>query len=194
MWLTSRAPGWLSGRLVARTDAAGAFLLPHVPPDQSLGAVADGWAPSELVDLDLLDTDAGAVEVELVLHARGAELTGIVLDADAAPVEGARVIATSPLTKTAVAGRDPNWGRILSAAGRAGVAMDADKARVWIGSTMLFEDGRPFPERERTASQHLCDESEVVLGVDLAAGDAAADVWTCDLTADYVRINADYRT
>jgi len=105
-----------------------------------------------------------------------------------------RVVATSPLVKTAVAGRDPNWGRILSAAGRAGVRFPAEHARVWVGPADVYSGGRPHPENEPLAHRHLVDDVEVVLGVDLAVGDGAADVWTCDLTADYVQINADYRS
>jgi glutamate N-acetyltransferase/amino-acid N-acetyltransferase len=120
------------------------------------------------------------------------EVRGAESDAEATRV--GRVIATSPLTKTAIAGRDPNWGRILSAAGRSGARIDVARARVWIGKEMLYEDGLPFPEREREAWRHLNEEREVVIGIDLAAGAGSAEVWTCDLTADYVRINADYRT
>jgi len=105
-----------------------------------------------------------------------------------------RVIATSPLVKTAVAGRDPNWGRILSAAGRAGVPFPADRARVWIGAADVYSGGRPHPEHEPTAHHHLVHEPLVTLGIDLAMGDAGADVWTCDFTKDYVQINADYRS
>ncbi|MBL8737921.1 MAG: bifunctional glutamate N-acetyltransferase/amino-acid acetyltransferase ArgJ [Planctomycetes bacterium] len=105
-----------------------------------------------------------------------------------------RVVATSPLVKTAVAGRDPNWGRILSAAGRAGVSFPTDRARVWVGPADVYSGGRPHPENEPLAHRHLVEGLEIVLGVDLAVGDAAADVWTCDFTADYVQINADYRS
>jgi len=112
---------------------------------------------------------------------------------DAAAQVG-RVIATSPLVKTAVAGRDPNWGRILSAAGRAGVPFDPNRAMVRVGTSVVFADGRPHPANEGAAARYLADEAEVILSIDLAAGNATADVWTCDLTADYVSINADYRT
>lgn len=105
-----------------------------------------------------------------------------------------RTIATSPLVKTAVAGRDPNWGRILSAAGRAGVPFDAERARVWVGAAEVYRHGVPHPEREPEAHRHLIDQQEVVLGVDLGRGTATADIWTCDLTKDYVQINADYRS
>lgn len=105
-----------------------------------------------------------------------------------------RVIATSPLVKTAVAGRDPNWGRILSAAGRAGVSFPAERARVWVGTADVYSGGRPHPENEPIAHRHLVDDTLIVLGVDLAVGTAGADVWTCDFTKDYVQINADYRS
>jgi glutamate N-acetyltransferase/amino-acid N-acetyltransferase len=120
------------------------------------------------------------------------EVRGARDEADAAHV--GRVIATSPLVKTAVAGRDPNWGRILSAAGRAGVAFDAARARVWVGAADVYSGGRPHPQNEGEAHGHLVDAVQVVLGVDLAVGSAGADVWTCDLTKDYVQINADYRS
>lgn len=105
-----------------------------------------------------------------------------------------RTIGTSPLVKTAVAGLDPNWGRILSAAGRAGVPFDAEKARVWVGDAEVYHLGVPHPEREKAAHAHLVNNTEVVLGVDLGRGNASADIWTCDLTKDYVQINADYRS
>ncbi len=105
-----------------------------------------------------------------------------------------RTIATSPLTKTAVHGRDPNWGRILAAAGRSGVQFDPARARVWIGEATVYSGGAPHPEREQAAHLHLLNEKEVILGIDLAAGDGEAEVWTCDFSADYVRINADYRS
>ena len=93
-----------------------------------------------------------------------------------------------------MAGRDPNWGRILSAAGRCDVPFDPERARVWVGDAIVYDHGTPHPEREAAASAHLRDDRHVILGVDLGAGPGAADCWTCDLTADYVAINADYRT
>ncbi|HIE70695.1 MAG TPA: hypothetical protein EYP98_11230, partial [Planctomycetes bacterium] len=85
-------------------------------------------------------------------------------------------------------------GRILSAAGRARVPFSTDQARVWIGDTEVFTKGVPQPHREDLASKYLKDSERVVIGIDLGAGDNQADIWTCDLTADYIRINADYRT
>jgi glutamate N-acetyltransferase/amino-acid N-acetyltransferase len=111
-----------------------------------------------------------------------------------AAADVARTIATSPLTKTAIHGRDPNWGRILAAAGRSGVAFDVDRARVWIGDADVYSGGKPHPENEPLAHLHLLQNHEVILGIDLAAGSASAEAWTCDFSADYVRINADYRS
>jgi glutamate N-acetyltransferase/amino-acid N-acetyltransferase len=160
---------WAGGR----TAAAPAFepAVTGVAQELARAIARDGEGASRLITVQV----------------RGAED-----EAEAAHV--GRTIATSPLVKTAVAGRDPNWGRILSAAGRAGVAFDAESARVWIGPAEVYRDGVPHPEREALAHRHLVDETEVVLGVDLGRGAASADVWTCDLTKDYVQINADYRT
>lgn len=106
----------------------------------------------------------------------------------------ARAIGNSPLVKTAVHGADPNWGRLVAVAGRAGVEFALDRARVQIGDVELFAGGRPFDERAETASKHL-QGKEVRLHVDLGTGgNGSARMWTCDLSADYVKINAEYRT
>jgi len=119
-------------------------------------------------------------------------VTGAATDADA--WMAARALANSPLVKTAVHGADPNWGRLIAAAGRSGAAFVLDQARVRIGPLVLFEDGRPFDERAPQAAEYLKGtdlEIEVNVG---AGGTHTATVWTCDLTADYVKINAEYRT
>jgi glutamate N-acetyltransferase / amino-acid N-acetyltransferase len=106
----------------------------------------------------------------------------------------ARAIANSLLVKTAIHGGDPNWGRLIAVAGRCGAAFDLAGARVVIGSTVLFENGRPFDERAPEAAQHL-QGKDIRIEVNLGAGGPDdATIWTCDLSADYVRINADYRT
>jgi glutamate N-acetyltransferase / amino-acid N-acetyltransferase len=106
----------------------------------------------------------------------------------------ARAIANSPLVKTAVHGADPNWGRLVAVAGRSGVEFNLDRARVQIGGVELFAGGRPFDERASLASEHL-QGRDVTLRVDLGTGKAgAARMWTCDLSAEYVKINAEYRT
>jgi glutamate N-acetyltransferase/amino-acid N-acetyltransferase len=120
------------------------------------------------------------------------DVTGAQSNAEAK--KAARAIANSPLVKTAVHGADPNWGRLVAVAGRAGVAFDLERARIQIGDVELFAGGRPFDERAAEASEHL-KEREVALRVDLGTGGGGrARMWTCDLSADYVRINAEYRT
>jgi glutamate N-acetyltransferase / amino-acid N-acetyltransferase len=107
--------------------------------------------------------------------------------------KAAKAIANSPLVKTAVHGGDPNWGRLIAAAGRAGVEFNLSRATVTIGSIVLFKDGRPYDEGAPEAAKYLRHD-EVTLAVDLGAGRASSTVWTCDLSAEYVRINAEYRT
>ena len=120
------------------------------------------------------------------------EVTGAATDLEAK--RAARAIANSPLVKTAVHGADPNWGRLVAVAGRAGVEFNLDRARVRIGDVELFAGGRPFDERSAEASSHL-QRHDVSLRVDLGTGgNGAARMWTCDLSADYVKINAEYRT
>jgi len=106
----------------------------------------------------------------------------------------ARTIANSPLVKTAVHGGDPNWGRLVAAAARAGVPFDLARASVAIGPVVLFRNGQPHDEAAPDAARYLRGR-EVTLHVDLGAGGTReATVWTCDLSAEYVRINAEYRT
>jgi glutamate N-acetyltransferase / amino-acid N-acetyltransferase len=105
----------------------------------------------------------------------------------------AKTIANSPLVKTAIHGGDPNWGRLIAAAGRAGVAFDLSRATVSIGPTVLFEDGQPHDEAAPRAAEYL-RRTEIDVSVGLGAGTATSTVWTCDLSAEYIRINADYRT
>jgi glutamate N-acetyltransferase/amino-acid N-acetyltransferase len=107
--------------------------------------------------------------------------------------KAAKVIANSLLVKTAIHGGDPNWGRLICAAGRAGVAFDASRAAVTIGSLVLFRDGQPHDELAPAAADYL-KGADLTIGVDLGSGSASSTVWTCDLSAEYVRINADYRT
>jgi glutamate N-acetyltransferase/amino-acid N-acetyltransferase len=118
-------------------------------------------------------------------------VTGAATSAEAR--RAAKVIANSLLVKTAIHGGDPNWGRLICAAGRAGVALDATRAAVTIGSLVLFKDGQPHDELAPQAADYLRG-TDLRIGVDLGSGAATSTVWTCDLSAEYVRINADYRT
>ena len=105
----------------------------------------------------------------------------------------ARTIAHSPLVKTALAGADPNWGRILAAAGRAGVPFDPARANITLAGIPVFRRGNPLAFDERQAHARLV-ERNICVRVDLGAGRGRGRVWTCDLTAEYVHINADYRS
>jgi glutamate N-acetyltransferase/amino-acid N-acetyltransferase len=113
-------------------------------------------------------------------------------DADARQV--ARTIANSPLVKTAIHGADPNWGRIVASAGRSGVTFDIDRTTVRVGGVLLFEKGLPHDDAAPHAAEHL-KGSDIEIDVHLGAGGGcAATIWTCDLSAEYVRINGEYRT
>ena len=107
--------------------------------------------------------------------------------------KAAKAIANSLLVKTAIHGGDPNWGRLIAVAGRAGVGFELGRAQVTIGPIVLFKDGRPYDENAPEAASYL-KNTDIVVGVDLGVGHASSTVWTCDLSAEYVRINADYRT
>ena len=120
------------------------------------------------------------------------QVTGAASQDDAR--RAARAIANSPLVKTALNGGDPNWGRLVAVAGRAGVAFELARSRVRIGPAVLYEDDTVHDDREPEAAEHLRG-NEVEVEVDLGAGGSeTARVWTCDFSAEYVRINADYRT
>jgi len=112
---------------------------------------------------------------------------------EAAAKRIAETIATSPLVKTAFAGGDPNWGRIFAAAGRSGVKFDTALVDIKMAGISVLRRGQPLDFNERAASNKLLTE-HVPLVVDLHAGKARARYWTCDFTAEYVRINASYRT
>ena len=122
------------------------------------------------------------------------EVTGAASEGEAHRVGDA--IACSPLVKTAIHGRDPNWGRILAAAGYSGAAIDPARVRLWFGAgdrVQLLERGMPL-EFDRGRASALLGEDPVKIRLDLGLGSAATTLWTCDLSADYVSINADYTT
>src|SRR6202140_2388211 len=142
----------------------------------ALGIVEDGEGATHVVEIEV----------------RGAP-------SDRAATQVAQTIAGSALVKTALAGADPNWGRILAAAGRAGVPFNPDRAEIWLGGMKMY--GPPkgssysiaLPLDERAAHRRLLVKN-IPIVVDLHHGRGTARMWTCDLTKEYVQINASYRT
>ena len=119
-------------------------------------------------------------------------VTGAADDADARRV--AMAIANSPLVKTAVAGEDPNWGRIVMAVGKSGARADRDRLTIRLGPHILAENGQLAPGYREEDGAAYMKNAELVLAADLGLGTGAFIAWTCDLTAAYVAINADYRS
>jgi len=106
----------------------------------------------------------------------------------------AKSIANSPLVKTAIAGEDPNWGRIVAAVGKAGEAADRDRLSIRLGDLQVAKDGEVAPGyREKDGAAYM-RQPEIVITVDVGVGKESATIWTCDLTKDYIAINADYRS
>ena len=119
-------------------------------------------------------------------------LTGAASDQDAK--QHAKAIANSPLVKTALAGEDPNWGRIVMALGKSGAAAERDLIKIWLGDILVAEQGWVAASYSEEQGAAYMKNAELVIAVDLGMGSGAATVWTCDLTHDYISINADYRS
>lgn len=103
-------------------------------------------------------------------------------------------IANSPLVKTAIAGEDANWGRVVMAVGKAGEPADRDRLAIWFGDVRVAVDGERDPAYSEEAASAVMKEEDIVIRVDLGLGTGQASVWTCDLTKEYVAINGDYRS
>jgi glutamate N-acetyltransferase/amino-acid N-acetyltransferase len=145
--------------------------LAEVMRDLALQVVRDGEGATKLIEV---------------------RVTGAASGEDARRV--AMAIANSPLVKTAVAGEDPNWGRIVMAVGKSGARADRDRLTIRLGDTLVARDGWRDPDyREEDGAAHMRGQ-EIVIGVDLGLGPHARTVWTCDLTHRYIDINADYRS
>jgi len=119
-------------------------------------------------------------------------VTGAVSDESARRVGLA--IANSPLVKTAIAGEDANWGRVVMAVGKAGEPADRDRLSIGFGGIWAARDGQPLPGYDEAPVAAHLKGREVTIEVDLGLGDGRATVWTCDLTHGYISINADYRS
>jgi glutamate N-acetyltransferase/amino-acid N-acetyltransferase len=119
-------------------------------------------------------------------------VSGAKTDQDAARV--AFAIANSPLVKTAIAGQDPNWGRIVAAIGKSGAEADRDRLSIRFGDILVAEKGWRNPKyREEDGASYMLGQ-DLVIAVDMGLGRAKRSVWTCDLTNRYIEINADYRS
>lgn len=106
----------------------------------------------------------------------------------------AQTVATSPLVKTALFGNDPNWGRVLAAIGRSGVQVDPAAVSLWFDHFQLVDRGEPLPFDAVAAHEWLAGQTEVKIVADLGWGTGQATVWSCDLSYEYVKINAEYHT
>jgi glutamate N-acetyltransferase/amino-acid N-acetyltransferase len=133
-----------------------------------------------------------AADAEGASHLVTIDVEGCRSDAEAKQV--AKTIADSPLVKTAVYGADPNWGRFVSAAGYSGVEFAETDLTLWIGPFELYRAGAPLPFDAKTASAYLKDTREVHLRLTFTLGSGKCRFYTCDLTTEYVRLNADYTT
>nr|WP_216600326.1 bifunctional glutamate N-acetyltransferase/amino-acid acetyltransferase ArgJ [Ruegeria atlantica] len=152
-------------------DAAFAGALETVMLDLAQQVVRDGEGATKFVEI---------------------RVTGAASDADA-KIHGL-AIANSPLVKTAIAGEDPNWGRIVMAIGKSGAAADRDKLSISFGDILVAENGWVSPNyREEDAAEYMKGQ-DLVIAVDLGLGEGKSTVWTCDLTHGYIEINADYRS
>src|SRR3984957_15567006 len=129
---------------------------------------------------------------EGVTHVVTLHVSGAASEADARLV--AKTIATSPLCKTAWSSADPNWGRLLAAAGRSGVAIDAERVTITIGAEPVFEFGMLAAGFDEAATHAVMLEREYTISLHLGMGEAECRYVTCDMTEEYVRINADYST
>lgn len=120
------------------------------------------------------------------------QVTGAATDADA-KIHGL-AIANSPLVKTAIAGEDPNWGRVVMAIGKSGAKADRDLLSISFGDVLVAENGWVAPTYEEEQGAAEMQKAEIAIKVDLGLGDGTSTVWTCDLTHQYITINADYRS
>ena len=129
---------------------------------------------------------------EGVRHVVELRVNGAATDADAVTV--AKRIAHSPLVKTAWAGADPNWGRLMAAIGNSGVQIDPERIDIWFGELRICRDGGRAAEMDVAAAHAYLKQPEFSIAIELNQGEGSCVFWTTDLTAEYVRINADYST
>jgi glutamate N-acetyltransferase/amino-acid N-acetyltransferase len=122
------------------------------------------------------------------------EITVKGAESDLAAKKIALSIANSPLVKTAVAGEDANWGRIVMAVGKSGEMADRDRLAIWFGEVRVAVNGERDPDYSEAATTAVMEKQDIPVTVDIGLGSGTATVWTCDLTKEYVAINGDYRS
>ncbi|MBW8285436.1 MAG: bifunctional ornithine acetyltransferase/N-acetylglutamate synthase, partial [Rhizobium sp.] len=122
------------------------------------------------------------------------EITVTGAESDLAAKKIALSIANSPLVKTAVAGEDANWGRIVMAVGKSGEMADRDRLAIWFGDIRVAVNGERDPAYSEEATTAVMQREDIPVRVDIGLGEGKATVWTCDLTKEYVAINGDYRS
>ncbi|RIA45793.1 glutamate N-acetyltransferase [Hephaestia caeni] len=172
--------------LAFATGKAGNAPLSHVDdPGADAFAAALGDLCRQLAHLVVRDGE-GATKFVTV------EITGATSDKSAHRI--ARSIADSPLVKTAIAGEDANWGRVVMAVGKAGEPAERDKLAIRFGDTLVAENGLAVEGYDEAPVAAHLKGKEIDIGVDLGLGDGRATMWTCDLTHGYISINADYRS
>ncbi len=165
--------GAAGGRAVRTRDAAYrkfVSALTDLSKDLAYQIIADGEGAKHVIRVQVVGAKSGPQALTL-----------------------ARAVADSPLVKTAVHGGDPNWGRLTMAAGKCGVAVAESKLKVRIGSEVVYRKGQPVRCDMRKLARQL-RLKEVVFGFDLNLGKGAAEVLGCDLSREYITINADYHT
>ena len=153
-------------------------------------ALSEFYAAVETVCRDLarqIASDGEGLSKFIEVRARGA-----VSDESARAI--ALSIANSPLVKTAFAGEDANWGRVVMAVGKAGEPADRDRLSIWFGEHRVAQNGERDPTYSEQDVSNYMKNAELNLTVDIGLGAGQADIWTCDLTHDYISINADYRS
>ena len=159
----------------------------------AVAAAADATAFAEALNALLKD-----LALQVVRDGEGArkmvEVTVTGAESDASAKRIALSIANSPLVKTAVAGEDANWGRIVMAVGKAGEPADRDRLKIWFGDVRVAVDGERDAGYSEEAASAVMKQQDIPVRVDLGLGQGTATVWTCDLTKEYVEINGDYRS
>jgi len=172
--------------MLVATGKSGASVIDDVASNDGTSfAAALSEVMQELAYLGVKDGE-GATKFITV------KVTGAASDASAHKI--AMSIANSPLVKTAVAGEDPNWGRVVMAVGKSGEPADRDKLTISFGDILVAEKGWVAKSYSEDAGANYMKNTELEITADVGIGTGSATVWTCDLTHQYITINADYRS